>query len=98
MSDKKSKTKTVSSRNLSQPLSESKMDRQVRQFTSIANKVSRGKGKKVSYKSAFAAMSPKEKAKHGNSLSTFTKAAKKFNKKNPNYDKSKYDIKGGSIL
>ena len=98
MSDKKSKTKTVSSRNLSQPLSESVMDRQVRQFTSLANKVSRGQGKKVSYKGAWDAMSPKQKAKHNNSLSTFTKAAKKFNKENPKYDKSKYDIKGGSIL
>ena len=96
MPDKK---KTVSTRNLSQPLSESKLDRQVRQFTSIANKVNRGKGKKVSYKSAYEAMSPKEKAKHGNSLKTFTAAAKKFNKKNPNYDKSKFRTrKGGSIL
>jgi hypothetical protein len=97
MSDKK-KT-TVSTRNLSKPLSESKLDRKVRDFTTVANKVNRAKGKKVSYKSAYDAMSPKEKAKHGNSLKTFTTAAKKFNKSNPNYDKSKFRTrKGGSIL
>ena len=93
MSDKKSKTKTVRSRNLSKPLSESVMDRQVRNYTSLTNKMKRAQGGKVSYKAAFEAMSPKEKAKHNNSLATFTKAAKKFNKENPKYNKKTHGLR-----
>ena len=66
-------------------------------YMKIANKVNRAKGNKVSYKSAWDAMSKSEQAKHGN-FANFKVAAKKWNEENPNYDKSKHDIKGGSIV
>ena len=43
-------------------------------------------------------MSPTEKAKHNNSEATFTKAAKKWNKKNPNYNKKKFRTKGDGTM
>tara|TARA_R110000787_G_C13307734_1_gene435167 strand:+ start:558 stop:866 length:309 start_codon:yes stop_codon:yes gene_type:complete len=61
----------------------------VENFMKVANKVTRAKGGKVSFKSAWEAMDAKAKAKHGN-FETFKGAAKKFNKENPNYDKSKH--------
>ena len=64
----------------------------VENFMKVANKVTRAKGGKVSYKSAWEAMDKKARAKHG-SFEAFKAAAKDFNKKNPNYDKSKYDTR-----
>ena len=74
----------------------------VENFMKVANKVTRAKGGKVSYKSAWQAMDSKAKAKYA-SFDAFKAAAKDFNTKNPNYDKSKYNTrknKGGqnSIL
>ena len=86
-------SKTNSKRDMSKPLSESVLDKQARQFRAMTNKVQRGKGNKVSYSSAWEAMSPTEKAKHNNSKAAFTKAAKKFNKNNPNYNKKKFRTK-----
>lgn len=83
-------SKKVSKRDMSKPLSESVLDRKARQFRSMTNKVQRGKGNKVSFNSAWEAMSPKEKAKHNNSKTTFIKAAKNFNKNNPNYNKKNF--------
>ena len=54
----------------------------IQKFMKLSNKIRRGQGKKVSYKSAWDAMTAAEKAKHG-SFSNFTKAAKDYNKKNP---------------
>jgi len=90
--------KKVSKRDMSKPLAESILDKQARQFRSMANKVQRGKGNKVSYSSAWKAMSPKEKAKHNNSEANFTKAAKKFNKNNPNYNKKKFKSRGDGSM
>ena len=67
-------------------------DINVGKFMKLSNKLTRAKGGKVSYKSAWEAMDKKAKAKHGN-FETFKGAAKDFNKKNPNYDKSKHDLK-----
>jgi len=61
----------------------------VENFMKVANKVTRAKGGKVSYKSAWEAMDEKAKAKHG-SFESFKGAAIDFNKKNPDYNKSKH--------
>ena len=51
-------------------------------YMKVVNKVRRGQGKNVSYKSAWEAMSEAEKAKHG-SFGKFKEAAVDYNKKNP---------------
>ena len=61
---------------------EGPMKQNFSKYMKVVNKVTRGKGGKVSYKNAWDAMSTDEKSKHG-TFGKFKEAAVDYNKKNP---------------